>query len=103
MPVGPRMPSVWAAVPRVPSPGAVCAGAPAATSRRSNRIVERMCLRPPPRKLDFYDLAGALLEIGLERDRVRGVKRHLIDELARVEPWDEHETARRHVAPPRLD
>ena len=53
--------------------------------------------------LDLDDLHGALLEVGLERDRVGRVERHLVDELAGVEPGHEHQAARRLVAAARLD
>src|SRR6185503_19496456 len=49
------------------------------------------------------DLDRALLEVGLERDRVGGVERQLVDQLAGVEPGHEDETARRLVAVARLD
>src|SRR6185436_2023952 len=50
-----------------------------------------------------FDLHGAFLEIGLQRDRVGGVERDLVDELALVEPGYEHHAARHLVAPARLD
>src|SRR6185295_11233576 len=51
----------------------------------------------------LHDLAGALLEVGLQRDRVGRIQRHLVDELARVEPGYEHHALRRLVAAARLD
>ena len=51
----------------------------------------------------FTILHGALLEVGLQRDRIGRVERDLVDELARVEPRHEHEALRHLVAPARLD
>src|SRR4029450_1604467 len=42
---------------------------------------------------DLFDPNRALLEIGLERDRIRRVERDLVDELALIEPRDEHHAA----------
>src|SRR4051794_41892338 len=40
----------------------------------------------------------AFLEVGLQRDRIGGVQRHLVNELRFVEPRHEHELARGLVA-----
>src|SRR5262245_58120219 len=49
-----------------------------------------------------FDTNRAFLEVGLKRDRVGGVQRHLVDELAFIEPWHEYDTARHAVATARL-
>src|SRR5262245_44633013 len=51
----------------------------------------------------FGDLDGALLVVGLERDRIGGIQRDLVDQLAGVEPRHEHQAARRLVAAARFD
>src|SRR5690348_10770014 len=77
---------------------AVCAGAPAATSIRAARTAVRIIAAS-----HTHDLTGALLEIGLERNRVGGVERNLVDELACVEPRHEHKPARHEIASARFD
>ncbi len=46
----------------------------------------------------MLDTDGAFLVVGLQRDRVGGVESYLVDELALVEPRDEHDPARHLIA-----
>ena len=80
-------------------PGA--AGRAGARARREQRTARSRKARSALHTL--HHLAGALLEVGLQRDRVGGVERHLVDELARVEPRHEDHAARQLVAAARLD
>src|SRR6188768_417424 len=80
-------------------------GAACAQTSTTNRVrpVTMRSFMVFTRALDLDDLHGALLEVGLERDRVGRIQRHLVDELAGVEPGHEHQAARRLVAVARLD
>src|SRR5678815_4962136 len=62
-------------------------------ARPSARTMVRMLMRS---HLD--DLHRALLEVGLERDRVGRIQRHLVDQLAGIEPGHEDEAARAQQA-----
>jgi hypothetical protein len=54
-----------------------------------------------------FDTNGAFLKVGLKRYRICGVERHLVDELAFIEPGDEYDATRHTIAPaclqPRAD
>src|SRR5678816_936082 len=87
--------------PRIASTnGAACT--PTSTMNRARPATMRSFMAFPL-ALDLDDLHGALLEIGLERDRVGRIQRQLVDELAGVEPGYEHQASRRLVAVARLD
>src|ERR1043166_80060 len=53
----------------------------------------------PPSRIFFMaashplDLHGAFLKIGLQRNRIGGVERHLVDQLRLVEPRSEEHTS----------
>src|SRR6266567_360611 len=85
-------------VPR--RPDCVCADRPPAANSNAAALA-KIATR---RRISYpLDLDGAFLEVGLQRDRVGGVERHLVDELRLVEPGHEHEAARRLVASAGLD
>src|SRR6188472_2880060 len=71
---------------------------PQQPSRR--RAVENCA--PWCRSLGARDAHRAFLEIGLQRYRVGRVERHLIDELALVEPRHEDHTVRHLIASTRF-
>ena len=54
------------------------------------------------RSLYAFNAHCAFLEVGLKRDRIGGVERHLVDELALIKPRNEYDTARHAVASARF-
>src|SRR5258706_2022111 len=52
---------------------------------------------------DLFNPHCAFLVVGLQRDRISGVERHLVDKLRLIEPRHEHDPARRLVASTSLD
>src|SRR5918999_2349222 len=88
--------SIGGVVPVSRGASAAYAAAASDASPSPIRMVRRIT---PSHRLDPD---RALLEVGLLRDRVGGIERGLVDQLARVEERDEHDTLRRAVPALRL-
>jgi hypothetical protein len=84
---GGRVVSVIGTGPRIASTNPVEVRLAAdATSSASTAAALRGVMTPSPARRGLGDLHRALLEVGLERDRVGRVEGDLVDQLARIEP-----------------